>query len=348
MHAIPKTAVRLAVLAVLMAIPARAGEPTILVKNGATAYKVFLGYKFMVRKQTPDHLKIALPLVVTNEYQRAVLPEPLPHIIREHTETREKYYVINLETMDLTWMGVHWDIGYTVNVTLYDVRADFSKIGEIEPDDDRASPYRGYTGDGTYVDPDNHRIQDIAVDLMRQSSNSLDYARRCYDYVRENFACDEVPTERRKRRNKGDAMSDKAKELDLQLKPLKQVLEDKRGNSGDLNSVLVSLLRSQGVTARHLAALRLDDCERHMFADFYLPNYGWIPLDVASAIATGRDYFGKMYASDRLMIVSKGVKLGFNLDNRNLTIDTMINGYTYMIGGSARHWLAIDFERLGY
>ena len=343
-----KKAVRLAVLAVLFAFPARAGEePTILVKSGATAYKVTLGYKFLVRKYMPERLQLALPLVVTNEYQRAALPEPLPHIIREHTETMEKYYVMEFLDKDLTWMGVRWNLGYTVNVTLYDVRADFSKITELNPDTDRASRYRGYTGDGIYVDPDNWEIRNISSNLMQRSANSLEFARHCYDYVCQNFEYI-PPVTKRKKRDKDDPMSDKAAEMDLRLRRLEIVLRDKRGNSGDLNSVLVSLLRSQGVTARHLAAIRLDDSARHMFADFYLPDYGWIPLDVGSAMSTGRDYFGRMYASDRMMIVSKGVNLSYRLDNRDLTIDSMINGYSFMFGGSARHYLYVDYEPLRY
>jgi hypothetical protein len=56
-------------------------------------------------------------------------------------------------------------------------------------------------------------------------------------------------------------------------KPTSEILKNNGGSCGGLSTVLLSLLRCKNVPARHVIAWS------HAWGEFYLENYGWIPVD---------------------------------------------------------------------
>jgi len=66
------------------------------------------------------------------------------------------------------------------------------------------------------------------------------------------------------------------------------LLKNPGGKCADIHSVFVALARSAGVPAREVFGIRMGKKERedistwqHCWAEFYLPGYGWVPVDAA-------------------------------------------------------------------
>ena len=67
------------------------------------------------------------------------------------------------------------------------------------------------------------------------------------------------------------------------------------GECGDFTTLVVNLLRYKGIPSRHNICLGLDG-GYHVWADFYLEGYGWIPLDATYKNSNrSGDYFGKYH-----------------------------------------------------
>jgi transglutaminase-like putative cysteine protease len=87
------------------------------------------------------------------------------------------------------------------------------------------------------------------------------------------------------------------------------------GRSADINGLFVAICRAIGIPARCVYGLRVgpsrlfrslgltsDDATRgqHVRAEFYVPGYGWIPVDpsdVRRAICTGRSFGSRQQAA---------------------------------------------------
>ncbi|MBQ9361924.1 MAG: transglutaminase domain-containing protein, partial [Bacteroidaceae bacterium] len=91
--------------------------------------------------------------------------------------------------------------------------------------------------------------------LWAQSSNVLDYAHRCYEHVAKSF-----------------------RYINGNWRTLAQILSEGGGECGDFSTVVVNLLRYKGIPSRHNICVKLGG-GYHVWVDFYLEGYGWIPLD---------------------------------------------------------------------
>jgi len=227
------------------------------------------------------------------------------------------------------------------DITLYTVKIDFNKITTIYSYNQNTELYTNNTGKdgdqkGYHLDPSHQTIQSTSNILWSQAQgNYLQYARLCYDWVSstENFTYG----------NPG-----------IGFRYMDDIMTSRVCDCGNLSSVFISLLRAQGIPSHHLVLIRPHDQSGpyHAYAEFYLENYGWLPVDVTYKLGnhTG-DYFGKVEASHTGAIVSSGV---------NLDIDTGLNGiqtirglqtytysYIYASGSSAHQNPVLDFSFSG-
>lgn len=203
------------------------------------------------------------------------------------------YYHIELGNRTRKWHRKLVQQSYTIKV--HDVHVDFDKIDTIYPYDTSSFLYKNYTASNPpFIETDNVYLQNISDSIWKQSQNVLEYARNCYQYVPKKFQY---------------------------LNPisgfhtLDNILAKGGGDCGNLSSVYVTLLRMQGIPARHLVGFRSDNT-LHVWSDFYLEGYGWIPLDVTYEQSDPEgDYFGHITFKQNGFIIHRGI--GHTVSYRN-------------------------------
>jgi transglutaminase-like putative cysteine protease len=117
--------------------------------------------------------------------------------------------------------------------------------------------------------PTDGIVKEIALKTTDGKKGIKDKARAVYDWVVENTYRDP------------DVIGCGTGEVE-------RVIAKKGGKCVDISSVFVSLARAAGVPAREVFGLRLgkkatDDITKghHCWAEFYLPGFGWVPVDPA-------------------------------------------------------------------
>ena len=194
-------------------------------------------------------------------------------------------YVRFFYSLELSDLGNIINSTVSFNATLHPYTFDFSQITTIYPYNTSSDEYRQNTGaSGVYIVPTNPTINSIAQTLWSNSSDIVDYARRCYEYVAFHYLYLNPLTG---------------------LHPLSQILADGGGDCGNLSSIYISLLRNKSIPSRHVVTIRPDG-SYHVWAEFYLENYGWIPVDVNyKQCDPDGDYFG-IYDGNGI-VVSRGI-----------------------------------------
>jgi len=139
-------------------------------------------------------------------------------------------------------------------------KVDTSKVGTY---DKTSSLYQLFTRPEKYVESDDARITAIAGQLQQGKTNPYAIAGAIYDWVIDNLAYRKVGG----------------------LKGAKFALENGYGECGDYSALFTALCRAAGIPARTVvgrwATSSSDDW--HVWAEFYLPGYGWLPVDPTDA-----------------------------------------------------------------
>ena len=263
----------------------------ILIKTNPKKYHVRISLELQCVGVKPGLLIGELPLPVSNEYQEIKRLDNSPGKVLAYPETEDQYLFCQFNGAECPLPGSSKTIFHEFEVTLYDITVDFPKINEIYPYQKNSALYRRYTGkSGDLVDPNHLEIQRIAKQIADESKDSLEFARNAYMYVSDHY---------------------KYINPNVGITPLDRILKNGGGDCGNLSSIFVSLLRNQGIPARHLAAIRPDgSC--HYWADFYLENYGWVPVDVTYRLedqTKSGDYFGRVHVGSNGIILARDVDL---------------------------------------
>lgn len=209
-------------------------------------------------------------------------------------------------------------------IQVADVSIDFDAINTIYPYDHCDPNYEKYTGSNyPFINIEQKQLFLISQAIWENSSNALDYAEKCYLYVAATFDYG-LP--------------------ESGFKSLDFTLKNKMGDCGNLSSVFITLLRMQDIPARHLLGFRPDG-SLHVWADFYLANYGWIPVDVTYKHDYPKgDYFGNIRFGNNGFIVQRGIGHEVSV----LDIPKRITGlqtYTYQVAYSKQDHAKIYIDR---
>ena len=161
------------------------------------------------------------------------------------------------------------------------VKIDFSNksnkniVTQTDPNDYLES-------DGVYINTNNKTIKEIGDRIWNLSSNTLDYAKRCYEYIASKY-----------------------KYINGSWRTLNEILLIGGGECGDFTTLFVNLLRYKNIPARHNIGVWVNG-GYHVWPDFYHEDYGWIPVDPTfKNFYPEKDYFG-IYEGD-LIILSQGL-----------------------------------------
>jgi transglutaminase-like putative cysteine protease len=119
----------------------------------------------------------------------------------------------------------------------------------------------------TSLGPTTGKVKEMADRITKGKKTNLQKARAIYDWIVNNMHRDP--------NIKGCGFG----EVD-------KLLVSMGGKCGDIHSVFVALSRSVGVPAREIFGIRIPKGKggdmtkaQHCWAEFYLPGYGWIPVD---------------------------------------------------------------------
>jgi hypothetical protein len=171
------------------------------------------------------------------------------------------------------------------------------------------NPNEYLESDGTYIDLNNATIKQIGDQLWSNSSDILDYAKRCYEYVASHY-----------------------KYINGSWRSLTEILRIGGGECGDFTTLFVNLMRYKGIPARHNMGVWVNG-GYHVWPDFYHEDYGWVPVDPTFKNSNPNgDFFGR-YDGD-LIILSQGLTTfrASDIAIQNVPLQTYYYWYWYMSG----------------
>lgn len=183
---------------------------------------------------------------------------------------------------------------YTINISLLMRSTDFNiqkdEIKNYEEDINK------FILESSLINFRESEIQELANTISQNSSNIVDIAWNSYVWVIDNINYQQIAGE-------NDALT---------------TLKNREGGSAELGNLYVALLRANGIPARRVSGwgknFQLEE-EYHLakfahgWAEFYLPEYGWIPVDPTWGQRKKFDYFAKTYPSH--IVMTKGSNIHF-------------------------------------
>ena len=180
------------------------------------------------------------------------------------------------------------NFGFSVKLTAYETLTNIDPAG-ITAYDVNSADYKLYTRPERFIESNDSAIVSLANQLSQGKSNPYEMARAFYDYVMDNIHF--------KKQGKG-------------LLGAKAALQSKSGEAGEYAALFVALCRAKGIPARpvvgYYARTGLD--QGAVWAEFYLPPFGWIPADPMTGQVKNRNYyFGNM--DNQRVILDKGFNI---------------------------------------
>lgn len=244
-----------------------------------------------------------IPAPVTNEYQEiSMLASNCGTFVDANATNKVLLYDGSFEGSSIS---VYESFKYKTKT----VRIDFNDKSNKNICTD-VDPNEYLYSDGSWIDIDNNTIKQIGDQLWNESTSILDYAKRCYKYVAENFSY-----------------------INGSWRTLEQILQTGGGECGDFTTLFVNLMRYKGIPARHNMGVWVNG-GYHVWPDFYHEDYGWVPLDPTFKNANPNgDYFGRY--DGNLIILSQGLTtfIGNDISMQNIPLQTYYYWYWYK-GGS--------------
>jgi len=240
------------------------------VPDGARRVDVWLPYPTSDENQTVRELGVSAPYPFTiakePEYGNSVL-----HLAA--AKTREKTFAIEMK--------------FEVERREY-VRRDFTRATSDAIDRSNPNLARWLLPDRLV--PLDGTIRQMAGEVTRGKTSVLEKARAIYDYTVDNLKYDKTGT--------GWGRGDIYYACDV-----------KRGNCTDFHAVFIGFARSLGIPAKFEIGFPLprergegEIAGYHCWAEFYLPGYGWVPVDTSEANKdpSRREYFFGAHDENRV------------------------------------------------
>jgi hypothetical protein len=225
---------------------------------------------------TPDFVKVWMPTMVGWDSQRDVATEKItPTETSAWKDPQSGTGILFWEFRGQPTPGNSLTIIYQFTYTCYEVNyeIDPAKVTAYNKDD---PDYVIYTRSEKYLEVDDPAIMETAKSLAGDKTNPYEIARLMYEYVINHMTW--KPTEH--------------------MEGAKFALQNGYGKSPTYSALFVALCRAAGIPARPVdgrwATSARDDSL--VWAEFYLPGYGWVPVDptIESIRGSGGDYFGHL------------------------------------------------------
>ncbi|HOJ64929.1 MAG TPA: transglutaminase-like domain-containing protein [Spirochaetota bacterium] len=235
-------------------------------------------------------LYVWLPSAVPSDTQRDV---SLISKSGNYFETQNN--MLDLFILDNVKENREYYVSKKFSYTSYAVRTIVNEDEVFDSDYDRESEfYKYYTSPEYGVESDSPQIIELAKTIAKDEKNPYKKARLFYDWV--------------------------IKFLDYQYPPPNRdwraisALKTGRGDCAVYSFLFTALCRASGIPARPIAGhvlFKNNIVSMHFWAEFYIPKYGWIPVDANYGDCDGYGfeqknfYFGNM--DNRHIGFSKGI-----------------------------------------
>lgn len=223
------------------------------------------------REELPETgtLRIWLPIPINNGPQTGVTVESVaPEKWLKQPPSIDQD--IGLVYMEVPMEDLTEDLAIQVQFTFthYEQRftVDPANIGEYDRD---SKLYQRYTGSfgNTEISPE---IREMAERIAGGETNPYLAARKIYDYIVENVTYSFMPHY---------AFWPRINSTESAY-----VHRYQRGDCGAQSMYFSAMCRALGIPARTTGGWQLFSGEfgSHFWAEFYLPNYGWVPVDTSA------------------------------------------------------------------
>jgi transglutaminase-like putative cysteine protease len=217
-------------------------------------------YNFTIRtNETSNLVRLWIPYPVSNEYQQVAgyFIEGTYNYSGIFRESKSGNMILYAE-----WLAPKSfpKLNFSYNITRTErINKDFNNSEDLIPVDiqEYLQP--------TTLGPTDGEVKEIAEEETQNNITILDKAIAIYDYLVEH--------------GERDANLSFCGDGDVC-----KLLKNLRGKCADFSSVFVALTRSIGVPSREIFGTRISKegditGSYHCHAEFYLPDYGWIPVD---------------------------------------------------------------------
>ncbi|MRS03290.1 transglutaminase family protein, partial [bacterium] len=229
----------------------------------ANPVEVVLKLNLKAPQESKD-VRVWIPYPVTDENQKI-----------GHVQIEGNYTNYSIER-DKGWgnsiLYAEWKNPGQERVLTYTFRAERNEIvkkefpkKEEQLDRKLFEPYLAPTSLG----PTGGKVKELAEKITAKETTILGKSRAIYDWIVDNMYRDP--------NIKGCGFG-----------RVEQLLISLGGKCGDISSVYVALARSAGVPSREIFGIRIPAGKegvmtksQHCWAEFYLPGYGWVPVDPA-------------------------------------------------------------------
>ncbi|NLF28591.1 MAG: transglutaminase domain-containing protein [Clostridiales bacterium] len=159
------------------------------------------------------------------------------------------------------------EVSFTFSHSEQRFTVDPANVGEYDRDSELYLRYTRSFGN-TEVSPE---IREMAQGIVGEETNPYLAARKIYDYIVGNVTYSFMPH--------------------LAFWPRTEMTEStyvhqyQRGDCGAQSMYFTAMCRALGIPARTTGGWQLfrGEFSSHFWAEFYLPNYGWIPVDTSAA-----------------------------------------------------------------
>jgi len=222
------------------------------------------------------------------------------------------------------------EVGWTGRVRLSDLSYSIDPAVVLDPADIPAGILATYTEDETRYDIYSPVVQSAAAEAVADSSGLYEQVRDTYQYVIDHL-------EYSREGGWDDAAT---------------VLERGDGSCTEYVFALIALLRANDIPAQHVGGSRLRadddylDTVFHRAVEVYLPEYGWVPMDVTLG-DTQNDadaYFLARYGGHFIMSTAGGWSslLGWNYHSNLRVADS--SDADQISSSRSMYWNAVETQ----
>lgn len=295
---------------------------TAVTLNAQTSYQISNSVTLNNQDCELKKTNIILPVPQSNNYQEITNLKYSSGEVLD-IEGSNNQYLRDLKTSGLPSKGDSYSLTENFDITLYPMYIDMDQFKTIYPYDTQSELYKKYTTDkGEYIDTHNPRIKEISDALWNESKgNIIDYARLCYEYVGANY---------------------KYLNPNTGIHKIANTLSIGGGDCGNLASIFVNLLRAKQIPARHIVTVRPNGTF-HVWADFYLEKYGWIPVDANMKLDHPEgNYFG--YCRGDGIVMSEDICHEVETEPGHTFNTTILQNFLYWYGSNSGTKIAATYH----